>query len=94
MAAAFMVLGLASVQADAAAAHVPVSASAPYVKQIPVPGWYFTNKTYPITAAGGAACESKGKYYVALYSNWTAWACRLDDPVDNKVNLWLYGINQ
>jgi hypothetical protein len=95
-AAAFMVLGLAPVQADAAAVHVPVSASAPHVKQIPEiiePGWYFTGDTYPVTAAGGAACEDEGKYIVE-HTSFTTYQCRLDDPYENKINLWVYGIDQ
>jgi len=94
-AVAFTVFGLAPIQADAAAVHIPATASALQLKQIPdevAPGWFYTGRTWPVTAAGGHACEAAGVDWLKEYPSYTAYACRLDDPVNNRINLWVYGI--
>jgi hypothetical protein len=49
--------------------------------------WHFTGDTYPVTGAGGRACENEGSFLVRLGA--LRYQCRLDDPTNNKINLWI-----
>jgi hypothetical protein len=91
-AAALTVSGLMPVQASAATAHVPVSASAPHVTQVPreiYPGWIFYGVTYP--ESEGAACADRGEELVRS-GRWQNYQCRFDEPTKGRIGLYVYGI--